>query len=65
MQDNNKKPDSCDSYFQLVEAVGSNGKYQTAIIILSFIIAFLNAIPSLGTPYYFAVAPYTTCPYPH
>ena len=49
-------------YFKLIDAVGSKGKYQTALIILSCVLYFQNGFPSLGTPYYFASAPYTNCP---
>ena len=56
---------SSSTYFKLIEAVGVSGNYQNLIIVFSFIICFLNGIISLGTPYYFAVAPYTNCPPPN
>jgi hypothetical protein len=54
-----------DSYFKLIQAVGSSGKYQLVIILLAYLISFQNGLISLGTPYYFAVPPYTNCPPPH
>lgn len=56
---------SQDCYFQLIEAVGTNGKYQFLIILLAYVVSFQNGVLSLGTPYYFAVAPYTNCPPPN
>lgn len=32
---------------------------------MSCIVLCVTTIPALGTPYYFAVAPYTVCPEPH
>lgn len=51
-----------ESYFRLIEAVGSRGKYQTLVIALAYLVSFQNGLISLGTPYYFAVAPYSNCP---
>ena len=50
------------SYYKLIDAVGSTGKYQTIISILACILCGLNGFMALGTPYNFAVAPYTSCP---
>lgn len=54
-----------ESYFRLIEAVGSRGKYQTLVIALAYLVSFQNGLISLGTPYYFAVAPYSNCPEPY
>jgi hypothetical protein len=50
--------------FALLAEVGTSGKYQTLLIVFSCLLAFQCGIIALGTPYYFAVAPYT-CPPPH
>jgi MFS family permease len=53
---------SPSQYFKLVEVVGTRGRYQTLLTILACLLCFQNGFLSLGTPYYFAVAPYTNCP---
>ena len=51
--------------YDLLSEVGTAGRYQTLIIVFSCLLSFQNGIISLGTPYYFAIAPYTNCPPVH
>jgi hypothetical protein len=54
-----------NEYFKLVRAVGTEGKYQTFLVIFAILVCIQNGIISLGTSYYFAVPSYTECPSPH
>lgn len=46
-------------FFQLVQAVGTSGRYQSLIMVLAVLICIQNGIISLGTSYVFAIAPYS------
>lgn len=45
-----------------MEEVGVKGPYQNWVIALCGVLFFEIGLIQLGTPYYFAVAPYTNCP---
>lgn len=53
------------TYFQLIHKVGSRGRYQHIVIAIFCVITLLTGAMSLGSPYYFAVAPYVNCPPQH
>jgi hypothetical protein len=54
-----------NQFYALMEQVGLEGKYQTLLIIFCSLLCFQGGMLSLGTPYYFAIAPYTNCPAPY
>jgi hypothetical protein len=56
------KPQPQHTYFQLIDKVGSRGRYQHIVIAIFCLITLLTGAMSLGSPYYFAVAPYVNCP---
>lgn len=42
-----------------MKVVGTDGKYQYILIVLFCVVTLLTGQFALGSPYYFAVAPYT------